>query len=88
MKDVFLACFSIDSRKSFDNIKENWIPELRHHNPRTPIILVGTKKDLREDYIKNTGRYSEKKDFITTYEVCNIIFFEINKIFPDQVLKN
>jgi GTPase SAR1 family protein len=26
-----------------------WIPELRHHCPRTPILLVGTKADLRKD---------------------------------------
>ena len=76
-QDVFLACFSIDTRKSFDNIKANWIPEIRHHNPRTPIILVGTKKDIREEYIKNARKYSEKKDFITTFEVCYIVFLKL-----------
>ena len=32
-----------------DHVKEKWVPELRHHNPDTPIILVGTKIDLRQD---------------------------------------
>ena len=41
--DVFLSCYSIISRSSFNNIKNRWIPELRHYNPNTPIVLVGLK---------------------------------------------
>jgi Ras-related C3 botulinum toxin substrate 1 len=47
--DVFLACFSIISPASFENIKTKWIPEIRYHCPDTPIILAGLKKDLREN---------------------------------------
>ncbi|VDN97564.1 unnamed protein product [Rodentolepis nana] len=47
--DVFLICFSVVSPASFENVKAKWIPEVRHHCPRTPVILVGTKLDLRED---------------------------------------
>ncbi|CAG9940658.1 hypothetical protein V2G26_016740 [Clonostachys chloroleuca] len=47
--DVFLICFSIVSPPSFDNVKAKWHPEIGHHAPNTPIILVGTKLDLRED---------------------------------------
>lgn len=32
-----------------ENIKSKWVPEVRHHCPDTPIVLVGTKKDLRDD---------------------------------------
>jgi len=47
--DVFLMCFSVISPSSFENIKIRWYPELQHHCPGTPCLLVGTKVDLRED---------------------------------------
>jgi len=47
--DVFLICFSIISPHSFDNVKSKWCPEIQHHAPGVPIILVGTKSDQRND---------------------------------------
>ena len=39
--DVFLACFSIISSASFENVKAKWYPEIHQHCPNVPIILVG-----------------------------------------------
>ncbi|KAL6975895.1 Ras-related C3 botulinum toxin substrate 2 [Sarracenia purpurea var. burkii] len=47
--DVFLLAFSLISRASYENISKKWISELRHYAPTVPVILVGTKLDLRED---------------------------------------
>nr|XP_029153247.1 rac-like GTP-binding protein ARAC5 [Arachis hypogaea] len=47
--DVFLLAFSLISRASYENVAKKWIPELRHYAPGVPIILVGTKLDLRDD---------------------------------------
>ncbi|WZZ04466.1 hypothetical protein YC2023_090387 [Brassica napus] len=47
--DVFLLAFSLISKASYENIAKKWIPELRHYAPGVPIILVGTKLDLRDD---------------------------------------
>ncbi|KAF7840307.1 rac-like GTP-binding protein RAC13 [Senna tora] len=47
--DVFLLCFSLISKASYENISKKWIPELRHYSPNVPIVLVGTKLDLRDD---------------------------------------
>jgi len=45
--DVFLICFSLFSPESYDNVTKKWYKEITEHAPDTPIILVGTKLDLR-----------------------------------------
>ncbi|KAK3682654.1 cell division control protein 42 [Podospora appendiculata] len=47
--DVFLLCFSVASPASFENIKAKWYPEVEHHCPGVPCLIVGTQMDLRED---------------------------------------
>merc|ERR1711941_261246 len=37
------------SPSSYDNVKSKWFAEVNHFNPKTPIILVGTKLDLRDN---------------------------------------
>lgn len=46
---VILICFAIDSPDSLDNVQEKWISEVVHFCPYLPVILVGCKKDLRND---------------------------------------
>ncbi|KAF6774895.1 hypothetical protein AHF37_05509 [Paragonimus kellicotti] len=38
-----------ESTDSRDNILEKWYSEVKHFCPNVPIILVGNKKDLRND---------------------------------------
>uniref|UniRef100_A0A6N2KC66 Miro domain-containing protein n=1 Tax=Salix viminalis TaxID=40686 RepID=A0A6N2KC66_SALVM len=47
--DVFLLAFSLISKASYENIAKKWISELRHYAPTVPVVLVGTKLDLRND---------------------------------------
>lgn len=47
--NIFILCFSIVDPDSYSNILSKWIPELNRYAPRVPIILVGTKLDLRND---------------------------------------
>ncbi|TPX36760.1 hypothetical protein SeMB42_g04981 [Synchytrium endobioticum] len=49
--DVFLVCFSVVSPASFENVREKWFPEVRHHCPGVPCLLVGTQMDLRDNEI-------------------------------------
>lgn len=47
--DVFLVCFSIANNDSLQNVRSKWLPEISHHAPGVPHLLVGTKSDLRGD---------------------------------------
>jgi len=62
--DVFLVCFSLTSPASYENVRAKWYPEVSHHCPNTPIILVGTKLDLRDD--KETLEKLREKKLVAT----------------------
>ena len=50
--DVFIICFSLIQPSSGQNAFTKWGPELMHHlrgRDDVPIMLVGTKLDLRDD---------------------------------------
>nr|ABH09722.1 CDC42-like protein [Talaromyces marneffei] len=49
LTDVFLVCFSVTSPASFENVREKWFPEVHHHCPGVPCLIVGTQTDLRDD---------------------------------------
>jgi GTPase SAR1 family protein len=45
--DVFLLCYAVDNKQSYDNIPEHWHKEVEQHCPGTPKLLVALKVDLR-----------------------------------------
>lgn len=65
--DVFILAFSIISPSSYENVSAKWWPEISHHNPSTPIVLIGTHLDLREDP-ETVERLREKRMQPITYE--------------------
>lgn len=44
-----MVCFSVTSPASFENVREKWFPEVHHHCPGVPCLIVGTQVDLRDD---------------------------------------
>ncbi|XP_068212051.1 rho-related protein racC-like [Palaemon carinicauda] len=60
---VFLVCFSVENRASFDHVSSLWLPEVRKFcGLEVPTVLVGTKTDLRVE-LGGTGK-NQKKDTI------------------------
>ena len=51
-------------------MREKWVPEIRRHCPRAPILLVGTQADLRQDVkvLIQLAQYKEKP--VDPQEAC------------------
>ena len=45
--DIVMICFAVDSAASLDNVRQMWASEVRENLPDAPILLVGTKIDIR-----------------------------------------
>jgi len=45
--------FAINHPESLDNVKEKWSPEVVHYCPNVPILLIGTKGDIRSENKQN-----------------------------------
>lgn len=50
------------SPTSFHNVVDKWVPEIRTHCPKSPVILIGTQCDLRNDVkvLIELAHYNEK----------------------------
>lgn len=55
--DVALICFSLAEPDSLANVVDRWSPEVKHFCGNVPIILVGNKKDLRDNPEVETASY-------------------------------
>lgn len=45
--DVVLLLFATDRADSLEKVRSRWMPKLRRIGVRVPVILVGTKSDLK-----------------------------------------
>jgi len=52
---------------SFENVRQKWAPEITHFCPNAPIVLVGTKIDLR-DTAETSLRLAPTRDKFVSYE--------------------
>nr|CAD7394786.1 unnamed protein product [Timema cristinae] len=88
--DCFLLCYSVSGRSSFENILSKWCPEIRHHCPNVPIVLVATKTDLREEdpdcVSAAEGRKMKQKIRAARYAECSAINGEgLQEVFVEAI---
>jgi len=65
---VILIGFSVDSPDSIENVRHKWVEEAQERCPGVPVILVGLKKDLREDPLAIEEMRKKSQKFITYKE--------------------
>jgi len=72
--DVFMLCFSLCDRESYENVTKRWQHELTSHLPTARLILVATKLDIDGENNDesansdnhNTGRTAGKRAVSTS----------------------
>jgi len=62
---VLLIGFSVDTPDSLDNVKHKWVEEANERCPGVPILLVGLKKDLRDDPLAQEDMRKKSLRFTT-----------------------
>ncbi|EDO16949.1 hypothetical protein Kpol_1041p7 [Vanderwaltozyma polyspora DSM 70294] len=82
--DIFLICFSVSEPSSFVNVKEKWLAEVKRiagitnsdlyrAEGKYPILLVGTKADLRENEEQKDKLHAMNSDFISQSEINKLV---------------
>ncbi|KAM9954606.1 hypothetical protein ACTFIW_003206 [Dictyostelium discoideum] len=68
--NVFFICFSISSRDSFNKCTM-WAKDITEYCPDVPMILVGTKIDLRDDNDSNKSDFVKYEEGIKMKDKIN-----------------
>ncbi|XP_019867776.1 ras-like GTP-binding protein RhoL [Aethina tumida] len=80
--NLFLLCFCLTDKTSFDNIRNKWVKDLELYK-NVPKILIGTKSDLPNHEIKfSDGEKLKKKLNCLYYIECS----SKNKVGIDEIL--
>ena len=61
-----MIIFALNDPDSLYSVSTRWVPEIAHHAPKTPYVLVGNKVDLRENS-EEIARLREKGRAMVTH---------------------
>ena len=92
--DIFLLCFSIVDRSSFENVKNKWFEEVKIHSNKPILLLVGTKSDLRRSTPPTQCISTEEAALMAKqiqafdYIECSALLNEgVKEVFDNAIIK-
>lgn len=100
--DVFIICANVRVKRQFENALKDWWPEVKHHCPGVPVLLVGVSDDGDSDDERSKGIERVERIFaegiakqmgvkyvecdLPTMEGVKNVFDEVSKAFQVKVL--
>ncbi|ODV62710.1 cell division cycle 42 [Ascoidea rubescens DSM 1968] len=63
---AFLVCYSVDQPQELESVLLKWMSEVREHCPKTPIVLVACKTDLRKSAQRRSELRANGYSMVTT----------------------
>lgn len=91
--DIFLLCFSVVDKTSFENVKNKWLEEIKHYSKDPTLLLVGTKTDLRgtpntENVTEEEARAMAKAVGAFDYVECSALKCEgVKDVFDKAIVR-
>ncbi|KAH7099844.1 cell division control protein 42 [Auriculariales sp. MPI-PUGE-AT-0066] len=87
--DVFLVCFSVTSPASFENVKEKWFPEVHHHCPGVPCLIVGTQlaRSKQRPILSDQGERLARELGAVKYVECSALTQKgLKNVFDEAIV--
>ncbi|KAK6104792.1 Ras family protein [Brugia pahangi] len=69
--DLFIVCYSVERPESLKSVAEKWIPEIRRFCPDVPILIVGNKKDIRNENGREMQKECNDENFMQHKQLVN-----------------
>ena len=70
---VVALCFAVNCPDSLESVNHFWYNEIKNFCPRTPIVLVGTKSDCRQDQPAEEAKPLKRTNFSQKIRECTIV---------------
>ncbi|XP_048576659.1 rho-related protein racA-like [Nematostella vectensis] len=78
--DLFILCFDVTNRASFENVASKWFPEIRLYEKKVPLMLVGLKPNPVE---KRKVSKADAERMLTRLK-GNGSYFEVDSFNPKE----